>query len=154
MLLTPVAQHRKVFPGLPIVGFKRGKSLKDLLVRSKVPVEKETDGKSCCCHGKRCELCTFSEEKNTFTSKEGSDTYKIKEGLHLDCNSENVIYLITSKKCKKQYVGSYITRFRTRFNNYRSCHWKFFMGHSVIQVSFHAHFMLDRHCAIDDWQRA
>ena len=152
MLLTPVAQHRKVFPGLPIVGFKRGKSLKDLLVRAKVPVEKETDGKSCCCHGKRCKLCTFLEEKNTFTNKEGSDTYKIREGLHLDCNSENVIYLITSKKCKKQYVGSCITRFRTRFNNYRSCHRKFCMGHSVIQVSFHAHFMLDGHCGIDDWE--
>ena len=29
---------------MPIVSFKRGKSLKDLLVRAKVPVEKETDG--------------------------------------------------------------------------------------------------------------
>ena len=32
------------------------------------------------------------------SKKEGSDTYKIREGLHRDCNSENVIYLITSKK--------------------------------------------------------
>ena len=32
------------------------------------------------------------------SKKEGSDTYKIREGLHHDCNSENVIYLITSKK--------------------------------------------------------
>ena len=104
MLLTPDAQHRKVFPEVPIVGFKRGKSLKDLLVRAKVPVEKETDRKSCGCHGKRCELCTFLEEKNTSTNKEGkntstnkegSDTYKIREGLYLDCNWENVIYLIT-----------------------------------------------------------
>ena len=145
LLLTPDAQHRKVFPEVPIVGFKRGKSLKDLLVRAKVPVEKETDGKSCGCQGKRCEVCTFLEEKSTFTNKEGSDTYKIREGLHLDCNSENVVYLITCKKCKKQYVGSCITRFRTRFNNYRSCHRKFCRGHSVIQVSFHAHFMLDGH---------
>ena len=61
LLLTPDAQHRKVFPEVPIVGFKRGKSLKDLLVRAKVPVEKETDGKSCGCQGKRCEVCTFLE---------------------------------------------------------------------------------------------
>ena len=52
-----------------------GGSLKDLLVRAKVPVEKETDRKSCGCQGKRCEVCTFLEEKNTFTNKEGSDTY-------------------------------------------------------------------------------
>ena len=51
----------------------------------------------------------FLEEKNSFTNKEGSDTYKIRKGLHLDCNSENIIYLITRKKCKRQYVGSCIT---------------------------------------------
>ena len=44
LLLTPDAQHRKVFPEVPIVGFKRGKSLKDLLVRAKVPVEKRQMG--------------------------------------------------------------------------------------------------------------
>ena len=152
MLLTPDTQHRKVFLEVPIVGFKSGKSLKDLLVREKVPVEKETDGKSCGCQEKRCEVCTFLEEKNTFTNKEGSDTYKIREGLHLDCNSKNVIYLITCKTCKKQYVGSYITRFCTRFNNYRSCHWKFCRGYSVIQVSFHARFTLHGHCCIDHWE--
>ena len=69
LLLTPDAQHRKVFSEVPIVDFKRGKSFKDLLVRAKVPVEKETDRKSCSCQGKRCEMCTFLEEKNTFTKK-------------------------------------------------------------------------------------
>ena len=153
LLLTSNAHHRKVFPEVPIVGFKRGKSLKDLLVRAKVSVEKETDGKSCGCQEKHCELCNFLEEKNTFINKEGSDTYKIREGLYLNCNSENVIYLITCKKCtKKHYVGSCITRFRTRFNNYRSCHRKFYRDRSVIHVSFHAHFMLDGHCGIDDWE--
>ena len=102
---------------MPTVSFKRGKSFKDLLVRAKVPVEKENDGKSCGYQGKRCEVCTFLEEKNTFTSTEDSETYKIREGLHLNCNSENVIYLITCKKCKKQCVGSCITRFHTCFNN-------------------------------------
>ena len=67
MLLKLDAQYRKAFPEVPIVGFKRGKSLKDLLVRAKVPVEKETDGKSCGCQGKRCEVSTFLEEKSTFT---------------------------------------------------------------------------------------
>ena len=71
------------------------------MVRAKVPVEKETDGKSCSCQGKRCEVCTFLEEKNTFTNKEVSETYEIREGLHLDCKSENVVYLITCKECKK-----------------------------------------------------
>ena len=136
---------------MPIVDFKRRKNLQDLLVRAKFPVEKENDGKFCGCQGKRCEACTFLEEKNTFTNKEGSDTYKIREGLYLNCNSENVIYLITCKKCEKQYVGSCVTRFHTHFNNCRSCHMKFCRDHSVIQVSFHAHFMLEGHFGINDW---
>ena len=123
-----------------------------MLVWAKVSVEKETDGKSCVWQGKRCEVCTFLEEKITFTSKEGSDTYKIREGLHLDCSSENVTYLMTCKKCKKQYVDSCISSFRTCFNNYRGWHRKFFRDHSVIQVSFHTHFMLNEHCGIDHWE--
>ena len=63
-------------------------------------MEKETDGKSCGYQRKHCEVCTFLEEKNTFTNKEGSDTCKIRKGLHLDCNLVNVVYLITCKKCK------------------------------------------------------
>ena len=86
-MLTLNAQHYKVFPEVPIIGFQRGKSLKDSLVRAKVPVEKETDGKSCGWQGKRCVVCTFLEGKNTFTNKEGTDTYEIREGLHLDCSS-------------------------------------------------------------------
>ena len=76
--------------------------------------------------------------------------YKIRECFHLDCSSENVISLITCKKCKEKWVGICITRFGTRFDNYRSCHRKFCKGHSFIQVSFHAYFMLDGQCGIDD----
>ena len=116
------------------------------------PVEKETDGKFCGCQWKRCKVCTFLDEKSSFTNKEGSDLYKMREGLHLDCNLEKVIYLITCKKCKKQYLGGCITRFRTGFNNYRNCHRKFCRGHSFSQVSFHAYFMSDGHCGINDWE--
>ena len=63
LLLTPDAQHCNVFPEMCIVGFKRRKSLKDLLVGAKIPVEKETDGKSCGCQGKHCEVCIFLEKK-------------------------------------------------------------------------------------------
>ena len=100
------------------------------------------------------EVCTFLEKKSTFTNKEGSNTYKIRKSLHLDCNSENVVYLITCKICKNQYIGSCITRFRTSFNNYRSCHRKLCRGQCVIQVSFHARFMLYGHCGINDWEIA
>ena len=68
-MLTPDAQHCKIFSEVPIVGFKTAKNLKDLLFGAKVPVEKEADGKSCDCQGKRCELCTFLEEKTPLRTK-------------------------------------------------------------------------------------
>ena len=37
LLLTPDREHSKVFENTPIIGFKKEKSLKDILVRAKVP---------------------------------------------------------------------------------------------------------------------
>ena len=34
ILLTPNKEHKKVFPNLPLVGFRNGNSFKDFLVRS------------------------------------------------------------------------------------------------------------------------
>ena len=65
-LQTLDAQHRKVFPEVPIVGFNRGKSLIDLLVRTKVQMEKETDRKFCVCQGKRLRSLHFFRRKKHF----------------------------------------------------------------------------------------
>lgn len=111
---------------------------------------KKTDGKSCCCLGKRCEVCIFLKEKIIFTNKDGSDTYKKREDLYLHFNSEYVIYLISLKYAtKKQYVGSCIS---SCFYNYRNCHKEFCNNHSVVQVLFYAQFMLNGQCGIDDWE--
>ena len=45
-------------------------------------MKKEKDEKSCGFQGKRCEVHTFRRKEHF---------YKIRECLHLDCNSENVI---------------------------------------------------------------
>ena len=55
-------------------------------------------------------LHSFSRKKH-FEKSKGSDTFKIREGLHLHYNLENVICLITCKKCKKQYYRSYDSKF-------------------------------------------
>ena len=36
VLLAPNREHQSGFPEVPLVGFKKGKSLKDILVRAKV----------------------------------------------------------------------------------------------------------------------
>ena len=49
LLLTPNEEHRRVFHNVPIVGFKRCKSLKDILVRARLPTGNKGPGESCTC---------------------------------------------------------------------------------------------------------
>ena len=45
--------------------------------------------------------------------------YDLRKGA-FNCNSKKVVYLLTCQTCKKQYVGSTITMFMERYNNYKS----------------------------------
>ena len=48
ILLTPNKEHKRVFANVPVIGFRNGKSLKDLLVRPTLPKLNE---------GRRCKPC-------------------------------------------------------------------------------------------------
>ena len=63
-----------------------------------------------------CQICDFVDESNTFGPSD--HTYFI--NFAFDFDSEEVVYLIICKKCKKIYVGSNITPFRKRFNNHEN----------------------------------
>ena len=55
--LTPDKEHQKVFQNWPILGFRKGKSLKDFLVRAKVPQLKTQKGPCAPCKKNRCQVC-------------------------------------------------------------------------------------------------
>ena len=68
LLLTPDKEHGKVFGKILIVGFRRTKCLKDVLVRAKVaPLEKK---KGCyrSCGGTMCKICKHVVTTETFRS--------------------------------------------------------------------------------------
>ena len=78
LLLTPDREHGKVFENIPIVGFRRAKSLKNILVRAKVaPVEKKK-GSCRSCGGTRCEICKHVVTTETFRSFSTKKEYCIK----------------------------------------------------------------------------
>ena len=148
LLLAPHREHGKVFEKVPIIGFRRAKSLKDILVRAKVaPLEKK---KGCCrsCGGTRCEIFKHVVTTETFRSFSIQREYCIKPN-NLNCRSNNVVYLFSCKACLKQYTGS-TKSFRSRFNNYKSAHRSFSKGNTVKLASFHAHFEDDKHHGISD----
>ena len=69
------------------------------------------------CLHPRCEIDEVLGIGDTFADILGN-TFIINH--HLSCNSRNVVYLLTCNCCGKQYVGSTTTRFRDRFNQYKS----------------------------------
>ena len=58
-------------------------------------------------------------ETEEFTSTKTGEKFVIRKGP-IDCDSRNVVYLITCKVCKIQNVGSTKTMSRERFKNYKS----------------------------------
>ena len=103
ILLAPDKEHQKVFPNVPIVGFRNGKSLKESLVRASLPILNQTLGSGPC--GKRnCQVCYFIVDTGTFSPIATDETFKINKGP-LNCNLKKVIYLSECKKCKIPYIG-------------------------------------------------
>ena len=150
VLLTPNEEHRKTFCNIPVVGFKKGRSLKDLLVRARLPELKQGGGKSAGCGKTGCEVCEFLEPTEHFTNKEGDRKYSIKN-VSLNCNSKNVVYLIQCKTCGIQYVGSVGTKFRSRINNYKSHYRQHCLNKRAPQASFHNHFKQEGHKGMEGW---
>ena len=61
------------------------------------------------------------------------------------------MYLLTCKICGVQYVGSCTTKFRIRFNNYKSCNNRH-KTTTVPQQEFHNHFDEPGHNGYLDWE--
>ena len=116
--------QKKVFPEVPIIGFKNNKNLKSHLVRATLPYINKV-GRCEPCGGKRppCQLCSNMKNTITFKSKHSNHVYQIKKNFN--CNSKIVVYLIECRICGKQHNSSTFTKFCTRANNYKSTHHNF-----------------------------
>ena len=109
---------KELFPKTPRIAFRNGRSLKDQLVHASISENKDERPRgNYGCRDKRCNIHkVYLTQGNTFKSSVTKKEYQIKG--HFNCNSECIVYLITCRTCKKQYVGSTITRCRDRFNKY------------------------------------
>ena len=72
------------------------------------------------CRHPKCSTCTHHLLLTpTFKgSHKNSNTYCVRR--QLSCTTSNIVYLITCKKCKKQYVGQTTKQLNTRLNHHRS----------------------------------
>ena len=133
-----------VLPTPPRVAFRNDKSLKDKLVRSKIKSPNRRDPGKYKCGSNLCQICNIISLENEFTDRHKSKSYKINFDFY--CNSQCVIYLITCKVCQKQYVGSTITTFRKRLNQYKSNIKLYSIGRQGMkQEKLVSHFFTDKH---------
>ena len=84
---------KRVFTPKPMVSFRSSHKISSYLVRAKLyPTERTVS--SFRYGSKRCEVCKYITETDTFTSSVTGETYKYK------CKC--LVYLLTCNKCKKQ----------------------------------------------------
>ena len=95
------------------------------------------------CGSKRCEVCKYVTETDTFTSTVTGETFKINH--HFDCDDKCLVYLMTCNKFKKQCTRQTTDQFRSRWNNYKSKNRSFDRGEQCMQEHLYKHFESERH---------
>ena len=102
---------KKVSSLRPMVSFLSARKLNSYLFWAKLyPVEIKVV--SCKCNCNRCQVCQSISETDTFTYSNDGTTYKT--NYKFEWHEKCLIYLITCKKCFKQYVGQTVDSFRSR----------------------------------------
>ena len=100
VILDCDGDHQKVFPEVPIIGFKNNKNLKSHLVRAVLPDINEVNicGPS---DGKRppCQLCSNMKNTSIFKIKHSNNVHQIKKNFN--SNSKMVVYLTEYTICGK-----------------------------------------------------
>ena len=96
LLLTPDREHGKVFERIPIVGFRRAKRLKGILVRVKVAPLDKKKGSINSCGGIRCEICAHVVTSETFRSCSTQREYCINPD-NLNCCSTMLCIFFDAK---------------------------------------------------------
>ena len=136
------AECHKVFAAKPFVCFRNCKTIKESLVRAKIPPLSTKKG-TFQCADKRCTTCKNVKVASEFTSREYGKTYQI--NFELNCNSKSLIYLISCKTCGIQYVGQTTRRWRDRWNLYKQNQDLAKKGQHHQQPKFHQHFLAEDH---------
>ena len=91
-----------------MVTFRRNKNLKDHLVHSALTTDK-TPLHCLPCGKPRCTTCPHVDSLRTVTSTSTNRTLRVT--MSSDCLTQDVVYLITCRKYKKQYIGQTSNRY-------------------------------------------
>ena len=115
----PVLQRirkTKITPDDFQVTYSRSRNLRDILVHSSHPHIKLPQGCYPC--NKPCATCPLIQTTRTVTNRD-NQVYKVNG--HFTCQSYNVVYLLTCRICKIDYVGETSQTLNNRIRGHISC---------------------------------
>ena len=100
----------------PVRAYRRSENLRDILVRAKLkPLNtQQTKHIQQPCTHQDCQTCKLLKRHNVLPTKNRD----MKLVQSVDCNTNNVAYLLECNKCNKQYVGETKRKFIIRFKEH------------------------------------
>ena len=121
-MISRDAHLKEVFPHPPMMAYKRQRNLKDILIQAKVPETQRNPKRTLKgmnkCHKVYCNICPFVKERKSFKMNT-KQIWNINK--HVNCNSQNVVYMIECDKegCTEKYIGETKRSLRSRFADHR-----------------------------------
>ena len=134
-----------MFPLPPLVAYKRPPNIKDKLIRAKVPPETQRRPSRTIPGMKRCNkcpICPFVQDCKSV--KATSTNTQVDINTSVNCKSENIIYCISCKKCRVQYIGESERSLQERFSEHRG-----YVTNNQVTKATGQHFNLPGHRASD-----
>ena len=109
-----------IFPKPPLVAYKRPQTIKDKLIRARVPPpptrpKRTSNGMFKC--NKSCSVCPFIKVQKFVKSTSNGKIVDLHK--HHTCEDKNICYIIECKKCRLQYVGETDRTLKDRFLDHR-----------------------------------
>ena len=106
-----------VFQHKPVLAFKRPQNLGDTLIHSKMNFSQNSARSVSSYKRRRCTHCKSINESTAFKSSSTSEVFSLKKDF--ESTTENVIYLITCKRCNSQHVGQTHQKVSKRMDSHR-----------------------------------
>ena len=125
-LLGTSEATRELYESKIVFGYRRNPRLRDLLVRSSIPLTENNYGhtgkRSHECTAENCIYCSSLDTTGRIISHSVKKSFMSKKNV--TCKSHNVVYCLQCQTCGKQYVGqtkrTIHERLREHFRNVRN----------------------------------
>ena len=95
----------------------KSKTLREIKEKDQIVNQNPSGLGSAPCNKPSCKTCPFIQTTHFIENRVNNKKFNIQENLN--CASTNLIYLISCKKCPKQYVGETRNALRQRFSSHR-----------------------------------